>query len=178
MVNATQTSLQTGSGSHLFAAGTVWQTTSLPDFLSRWNFHSPSLTGFAPGFTPAAGMCPSTAQSEGLRWERSGQPGAQRGAGWAVESYSPELLQGLPRSLGNVIPARQSPCGKGWVLFFRVLLSFEEKREFRVIYPVSLLEEICFNPPNLILLLRVPGTANIGVLSVFLHWKLSLSQAW
>lgn len=100
-------------------------------------------------------MCTSTAQNEGLPWERSGQPGAQRGAGWAVESYSPELLQELLCSLGNVIPARQSPCGKGWKVFFQVLLSFEGSREFRVIYHLSLLEEICFSPPNLNLLLRV-----------------------
>lgn len=38
-----------------------------------------------------------------------------------------------------------------------------------MIYHVSLLEEICFNRPNLNLLLIVPGTANISVLSVFLH---------
>ncbi|RLW07039.1 hypothetical protein DV515_00004223 [Chloebia gouldiae] len=65
--------------------------------------------GFGPGFPLAIGMCTSRAQSEGLPWERSGQPGTQRGAGWAVESYSHELLQELPRSSGNVIPARQSP---------------------------------------------------------------------
>lgn len=142
------------------------------------------LTGFAPAFTLAVGMCISTAQSEGLRWERSGQPGAQRGAGWAVESYSPEpgceslLLQELPRSLGNAIPARESPCGKGWVLFFEVLLSSEGRREFRVIYHVSLIEETCFNPLNLNVLFIVPETANICVLSMFLHWKLSWSLAW
>lgn len=54
-------------------------------------------------------------------------------------------------------------------MLFEVFLSFEGRREFRVIYHVSLLEEICFNPPNLNLLLVVPGTANICVLSVFLH---------
>lgn len=55
------------------------------------------------------------------------------------------------------------------MLFFEVLLSLEGRREFRVIYHVSSIEEICFNPPNLNLLFVMPETANICVLSVFLH---------
>lgn len=107
---------------------------------------------FRSRFPLAAGMCTSRARSEGQRWERSGRPGAQRGAGRAVESYSPELLQELPRSsemwnlLGRALRTRLGALlPRAHLLWGREIL--------RVIYHVSLLQEIWFNRPNLNLLL-------------------------
>lgn len=57
-VNTTQTSLHTGSESHLFAAGTLANHLT-PDFLSCWNFHFVPAV-LLPVFPPAVGMCTST----------------------------------------------------------------------------------------------------------------------
>lgn len=109
-------------------------------------------SGFAPGFPWLLECARAGPGARGSAGKGQAGPGhSEEPAGqWKVTALSCCRSCPAPRKCET---CSAEPCAHGSVLFFQVLISFEDRREFRVIYHVSLLQEIWFNRPNLNLLL-------------------------